>query len=98
MDDAIIGDRVDRHRLRDRDLLKGLLITLVHEVYTHGEVEFILPLFQRWAREELGLPADDAQFAGTRTPPGIRERRTVACRRRLFVCAASPGFLAPLAA
>jgi hypothetical protein len=52
---------VDRHRLRERDLLKGLLITLVHEVYTHGEVEFILPLFQRWAREELDLPADDAR-------------------------------------
>ena len=52
-------DWVDRHRLRERDLLKGLLITLVHEVYTHGEVEFILPLFQRWAREELGLSADE---------------------------------------
>ena len=54
-------DWVDRHRLRERDLLKGLLITLVHEVYTHGEVEFILPLFQRWAREELGLAGDDAR-------------------------------------
>ena len=54
-------DWVDRHRLRERNLLKGLLITLVHEVYTHGEVEFILPLFQRWAREELGLAGDDAR-------------------------------------
>jgi hypothetical protein len=54
-------DWVDRHRLRERDLLKGLLITLVHEVYTHGEVEFILPLFQRWACDELGLTVDEAR-------------------------------------
>jgi hypothetical protein len=54
-------DWVDRHRLRERDLLKGLLITLIHEVYTHGEVEFILPLFQRWARETFGLSADEAR-------------------------------------
>jgi len=52
---------VDRHRLRERDLLKGLLITLIHEVYTHGEVELILPLFQRWAREAFGLSNDEAR-------------------------------------
>jgi hypothetical protein len=54
-------DWADRHRLRERDLLKGLLITLIHEVYTHGEVEFILPLFQRWACDELGLSAEEAR-------------------------------------
>jgi len=41
--------------------LKGLLITLIHEVYTHGEVEFILPLFQRWACDELGLSSEEAR-------------------------------------
>ena len=54
-------DWADRHRLRERDLRKGLLITLIHEVYTHGEVEFILPLFQRWAREAFGLSSDEAR-------------------------------------
>jgi hypothetical protein len=34
-------DWTDAQRLRDRDLLQGLLTTLVHEVYTHGEVEFM---------------------------------------------------------
>ena len=48
----------DRQRLGERNLLKGLLTTLVHEVYTHGEVEFIHPLFQRWFGEELGTPAE----------------------------------------
>jgi hypothetical protein len=54
-------DWVDRQRLRERDLLKGLLVTLIHEVYTHGEVELILPLFQTWAKDELGLSADEAR-------------------------------------
>lgn len=34
-------DWTDRQRLRERDLMQGLLTTLVHEVYTHGEVEYI---------------------------------------------------------
>ncbi len=54
-------DWIDRQRLRERDLVKGLLATLVHEVYTHGEVEFILPLFQTWVRDELGMPADESR-------------------------------------
>lgn len=31
-----------------RDLMVGLLTTAVHEVYTHGEVEFMHPLFHGW--------------------------------------------------
>ena len=33
----------------------ALLTTLAHEIYTHGEVEFILPLFRRWLAEEYGF-------------------------------------------
>ncbi len=43
----------DANSLRERDLFTALLTTLVHEIYTHGEVEFILPLFRRWLREDL---------------------------------------------
>lgn len=38
----------DHQLLREKDLFLGMLTTLVHEIYTHGEVEFILPLFQQW--------------------------------------------------
>jgi len=38
----------DRCNLIDRDLLSGLLATLVHEIYTHAEVEFLRPLFDGW--------------------------------------------------
>ncbi len=41
----------DHQLLREKDLFLGLLNTLVHEIYTHGEVEFILPLFKRWLPE-----------------------------------------------
>ncbi|MGN4048090.1 hypothetical protein [Pseudomonas sp. SM4] len=50
-------DWADSRRLRDRDLLEGLLTTLVHEVYTHGEVEFIHPLFKQWFERDMGVPA-----------------------------------------
>ncbi|WP_343045153.1 hypothetical protein [Pseudomonas atagonensis] len=50
-------DWTDARRLRDRDLLQGLLTTLVHEVYTHGEVEFIHPLFKQWFERDMGVPA-----------------------------------------
>ncbi|KAF2410268.1 hypothetical protein SAMN04490179_2094 [Pseudomonas antarctica] len=49
-------DWTDAQRLRDRDLLQGLLVTLVHEVYTHGEVEFIHPLFKQWFERDIGVP------------------------------------------
>ncbi|KIH84142.1 hypothetical protein [Pseudomonas batumici] len=51
-------DWTDARRLRDRDLLQGLLTTLVHEVYTHGEVEFIHPLFKQWFERDMGVPAE----------------------------------------
>ena len=35
--------------LRHSDLSYGLIVTLVHELATHGEVEFIRPVFERWA-------------------------------------------------
>lgn len=38
----------DRAALREKDLMQGLLTTLIHEVYTHGEVEYVEPLFQQW--------------------------------------------------
>ena len=41
----------ERLMLKEKDLFPGLLVTLVHEVYTHGEVEFILPLFSQWLSE-----------------------------------------------
>lgn len=45
----------DRNSLRDRDPMVALLTTLVHEIYTHGEVEFILPLFRAWLARDLGV-------------------------------------------
>lgn len=50
-------DWTDARRLRDRDVLQGLLTTLVHEVYTHGEVEFIHPLFTQWFERDMDVPA-----------------------------------------
>jgi hypothetical protein len=43
-------------RLRDRKILNGLLFTLIHEVFTHGEVELIHPMFQEWLSTHLGIP------------------------------------------
>lgn len=47
-----------RHKtgLRNPDVMDALLMTTVHEVYTHGEVEFILPLFQARLARFSGLP------------------------------------------
>jgi hypothetical protein len=55
-------DWTDRQRLRERDHLKGLLTTLIHEVYTHGEVEFIHPLFQNWFEYHIGIPTDRIRY------------------------------------
>lgn len=56
-------DWTDRQRLVERDPLKGLLTTLIHEVYTHGEVEFIHPLFQGWFRDHVGTPAEQVRYS-----------------------------------
>jgi hypothetical protein len=50
-----------RQRLRDRNVVHGLLHTLVHEVYTHGEVELIHPMFQAWLPTHLDIPAAAAR-------------------------------------
>jgi hypothetical protein len=45
----------DRFMVKEPDLMMGFLVTLVHEVYTHGEVEFILPLFDQWLQKTTSL-------------------------------------------
>ncbi len=52
----------DRASLRDADPMIALLTTLVHEIYTHGEVEFILPLFER-AVLQYGMTPSEARRA-----------------------------------
>lgn len=42
----------DKNSLRDKDIMIGLLTTLVHEIYTHGEVEYIIPKFESWLRDD----------------------------------------------
>jgi hypothetical protein len=51
----------DQTRLRQQDMLLGLLHTLVHEVYTHGEVELIHDMFQKWLPTHMGISAGDAR-------------------------------------
>lgn len=51
----------DRNSLRNPDLMVALLTTLVHEIYTHGEVEHILPLFERWMDESYAMPRRDVR-------------------------------------
>ncbi|SEB37720.1 hypothetical protein SAMN04489761_0277 [Tenacibaculum sp. MAR_2009_124] len=48
----------DKNSLRDKDIMIGLLTTLVHEIYTHGEVEYIIPKFNTWLEAE-GTYTDD---------------------------------------
>lgn len=43
-------DWKDKNSLRNKDIMIGLLTTLVHEIYTHGEVEYILPRFEKWLK------------------------------------------------
>jgi hypothetical protein len=50
-----------RKRLRDRNLLSGLLFTLIHEVFTHGEVELIHDMFQEWLTTHHDIPTRDAR-------------------------------------
>lgn len=51
----------DRNSLRNKDIMIGLLTTLVHEIYTHGEVEFILPKFDKWLRKDSNLSEQQIQ-------------------------------------
>jgi hypothetical protein len=40
--------------MREPDLMYGLLVTVIHELATHGEVEFIRPLFEKWLTTRPG--------------------------------------------
>ena len=53
----------DEKSLRDKDLMVALLTTLVHEIYTHGEVEFIHPLFRQWLGECYGFTVSETRRA-----------------------------------
>ena len=53
----------DYNSLRAPDLFVALLTTLTHEIYTHGEVELILPLFTRWLREDFGFSEQESRRA-----------------------------------
>lgn len=48
-------DWKDQNSLHVKDIMIGLLTTLVHEIYTHGEVEYILPMFKTWLEETTDL-------------------------------------------
>jgi hypothetical protein len=54
-------DWTDQQRLREQNLINGLLTTLVHEIYTYGEVEFIYPLYQKWFLAHMGGTTERAQ-------------------------------------
>jgi hypothetical protein len=49
----------DQNSLRNKDIMIGLLTTLVHEIYTHGEVEVILPKFINWLEAEFDFSKAD---------------------------------------
>lgn len=53
----------DKNSLRDKDIMKGLLTTLVHEIYTHGEVEFIIPKFESWLKADGLLTEQEINFS-----------------------------------
>lgn len=53
----------DKNSLRDKDIMIGLLTTLVHEIYTHGEVEFIIPKFERWLRADGLLTEQEIDYS-----------------------------------
>lgn len=50
----------DKNSLKDQDIVIGLLTTIVHEIYTHGEVEYILPLFRKWLEENEGITGGES--------------------------------------
>ncbi|MBW4626280.1 MAG: hypothetical protein KME49_12445 [Brasilonema octagenarum HA4186-MV1] len=42
-------------------MMNGLFSMLIHEGYTHGELESIAPMFEKWAIEIMGLNKSDAR-------------------------------------
>jgi hypothetical protein len=53
----------DKNSLRNRDIMIGLLTTLVHEIYTHGEVEYIYPKFFSWLNEHSNLSEKEIEVS-----------------------------------
>jgi hypothetical protein len=51
---------LDSSRLRD-PIMSGLFSLLIHEGYTHAELEMIAPLFSRWSTDVMGLTAKDTR-------------------------------------
>jgi hypothetical protein len=51
----------NRSGLRHPDLMYALLSTTAHEVYTHGEVEFILPLFKNCVAQHFDIDEKQAR-------------------------------------
>ena len=51
---------LDQTRLRE-EIMQGQYSMLVHEGYTHAELEMIAPLFQRWAVEDMGYSPGKAR-------------------------------------
>ncbi|OHT44732.1 hypothetical protein [Flavobacterium tructae] len=49
----------DQNSLRNKDIMIALLTTLIHEIYTHGEVELILPKFQSWLINDYGYTEEE---------------------------------------
>ena len=51
----------DQNSLRNKDIMIALLTTLIHEIYTHGEVEYILPKFKFWLLNDYGFSEDECE-------------------------------------
>lgn len=51
----------DKNSLHDKDIMVALLTTLIHEIYTHGEVEFILPKFKKWLINDYEFSEKECQ-------------------------------------
>lgn len=45
----------DQKRLQEKEIIHGLLTTLIHEIYTHGEIEYIYPLYKNWFETHLDI-------------------------------------------
>ena len=76
----------DRCALVDDDLVVGLLTTVVHEIYTHGEVEYLWPLFDGWlARAGMDHRAASADLAVGHGALRRHRARPLRARRRCVV-------------
>lgn len=51
----------DQNSLRNKDIMIALLTTLIHEIYTHGEVEFILPKFESWLVNDYNFSEEECE-------------------------------------